>query len=90
LGDWQASGLSQAAFCRRRGIPIWKFAWWKRRLGTEGIAPVSPFVPVGVVMSAPAGDLELTLRGGRMLRFSSGVDVAKLAGIVATLEALPC
>jgi hypothetical protein len=41
LARWQDSGLSQAEFCRRRGIPVWKFLWWKKRLSTEGtIRPV--------------------------------------------------
>lgn len=100
LGRWQASGLSQAQFCRRRGIPVWKLAWWKKRLGAEGavrqarrsersrcVAPDSRFVPVEVVAPQPAGELELTLRGGRVLRFGADVEVAKLAGIVAGLEA---
>lgn len=34
---WEASGLSQAEFCRRRGLKAVTFAWWKRRLvGTGG------------------------------------------------------
>jgi hypothetical protein len=34
---WEASGLSQAEFCRRRGLKAVTFAWWKRQLvGTPG------------------------------------------------------
>ncbi len=29
---WETSGLSQAAFCRRRGVKAVTFGWWKRRL----------------------------------------------------------
>jgi len=32
LADWEGSGLSQAEFCRRRGLAAVTFAWWKRRL----------------------------------------------------------
>jgi hypothetical protein len=32
LADWERSGLSQAEFCRRRGVKAVTFAWWKRRL----------------------------------------------------------
>ncbi len=36
LGEWAQSGLSQAEFCRRRGIKAVNLAWWKRRLrGTD-------------------------------------------------------
>jgi hypothetical protein len=85
LGRWRTSGLSQAQFCRRRGIPAWKLAWWRKRLAAGRIDPGS-FVPVQVVASSPAGELELTLPGGRVLRFSAGVDPAKLTAIVAALE----
>jgi hypothetical protein len=30
-GEWGHSGLSQADFCRRRGIKAVTLAWWKRR-----------------------------------------------------------
>lgn len=32
LTDWEGSGLSQAEFCRRKGLKAVTFAWWKRRL----------------------------------------------------------
>ena len=32
LGAWEQSGLSQAEFCRRRGLKAVNLAWWKRRL----------------------------------------------------------
>jgi hypothetical protein len=36
LTEWAGSGLSQAEFCRRRGIKAVTLAWWKRRLrGTD-------------------------------------------------------
>ena len=102
LERWRASGLSQAEFCRRRGIPISKFAWWKRRLSAGGAARLvrrarpgreaavdCSFIPVHVVAAPAAGELELTLRGGRVLRFGVDVDAGKLAVIVAALEALP-
>jgi len=36
LIEWQRSGLTQAAFCRREGITPATFYWWKRRLGVDG------------------------------------------------------
>ncbi len=29
---WEAGGLSQAEFCRRRGLKAVTFSWWKRQL----------------------------------------------------------
>jgi hypothetical protein len=48
------------------------------------------FVPVQVVASPAASDLELTLRGGQVLRFGVDVEAAKLVKIVAALESGTC
>jgi len=90
LRRWESSGLSQAAFCRQRKIPIWRFTWWKKRLSEERPAANGLFVPVHVAPSATSSaELELTLRGGRLLRFGADVPPARLAEIVAALEACP-
>ena len=35
--SWQKSGLTQAEFCRRRGVNAVTFAWWKGKFrGTGG------------------------------------------------------
>jgi hypothetical protein len=34
---WARSGLSQLEFCRRRGVKLGAFGWWKRRL--RGVTP---------------------------------------------------
>ncbi len=40
VAAWEKSGLSQAEFCRRRGIKAVNFAWWKRKLsGATGQGP---------------------------------------------------
>jgi len=91
LRRWESSGLSQAAFCRQREIPIWRFTWWKKRLSDERPAQAGGlFVPVGVARSGTSSaGLELTLRGGRLLRFDADVPPARLAEIVAALETCP-
>lgn len=90
LRRWQASGLSQAEFCRRQDIPVWKMAWWRRRLKGQAQESASLFVPIGITSaSAAAVELELTVAGGRVLRFPAEVEPTKLAAIVAALEKLP-
>ncbi len=32
IGDWRGSGLGKAGFCRERGIPVWQFHYWCRRI----------------------------------------------------------
>jgi hypothetical protein len=90
VGRWRASGLSQAEFCRRQDIPVWKLAWWRKRLKGQAEESASLFVPVGIVPAAASTtELELTLPGGRILRFPAQVEPTTLAGIVAALEKLP-
>ena len=50
VDNWRASGLSQAEFCRREGIPEWALSEWKRReqrRGTQrtGLEAVPTFGP---------------------------------------------
>jgi len=53
VSAWSQSGLSQAEFCRRRGVKVASFAWWKRQLHKpSGDAPTD----VGrLVKAKPAG-----------------------------------
>lgn len=89
VGRWRASGLSQAEFCRRHDVPVWKLAWWRKRLKGQVEESAGLFVPVGIVpAAASAVELELTLPGGRVLRFGAEVEPTRLAGIVAALEKL--
>jgi hypothetical protein len=39
LGEWEQSGLSQAEFCRRRGVKAVNLAWWTRRLRGSADTP---------------------------------------------------
>ena len=45
VAAWARSGLSQAEFCRRRGIKAVNFAWWKRRLERDNKSTASPARP---------------------------------------------
>ena len=109
---WQAlieacrrSGLSQAEFCRRRGLRPGTLAFWKHTLTrATGTArrrrPAAPaFVPVRVVPSsgpspsaaiAPSGEIDIVLSRDRHVRVRGPVDVAWLGQVVRTLETLGC
>ena len=89
LRRWQSSGLSQAAFCRQRKIPVWRFTWWKKRLRDGSPTADDLFVPIHFAPpAATSADFELTLRGRRLLRFGADVQPAKLTAIVAAIESL--
>jgi hypothetical protein len=61
--EWLGSGLTQEAFCRRRGVSVATLRWWKWRLGREersarvppgasgGTPPPGSLVPVRIVES---------------------------------------
>jgi transcriptional regulator with XRE-family HTH domain len=88
LRRWRASGLSQAEFCRRRGIPVSRLSWWKRRLSGEAVGPPGEFILLGVLQRpSQARRLEVVLGNGRRLRFSLEVDPERLAYLAAALEA---
>ena len=88
------SGLTVSAFCEREGISAWSFYHWKKRLARKHrkCAGKRLFVPVKVRAAAEAagGWVEVTLRGGQVLRAESGYDEVKLASLARLLEAPSC
>jgi hypothetical protein len=95
LGSWERSGLSQAEFCRRRGIKAVNFAWWKRRLrgprspvskpGRRGKGP-GPFVEVRLAGASSSSAYEVVLAGGRSIRVPSQFDPQILSGLITAVE----
>jgi hypothetical protein len=70
---FKASGLSDAAFCRREGIAKGSFSRWKNLLhASEGekaaFVEISPPVQPSFT-SLEAGEMELVLPGGVCLRW---------------------
>ena len=101
LSEWEQSGLSQAEFCRRRGLKAVDLAWWKRRLrGSEGTpraggrrvtrsARRAAFVELA--LPADAGRVgvgyELVLPSGACLRLPGDFDPERVARLVQALAA---
>jgi hypothetical protein len=50
LDEWSRSGLTQAEYCRRKGVSAGGLSWWKRKLGVrdQGTAAAPAFVRVHV------------------------------------------
>ena len=92
LRDWQRSGLSAAAFCRRYGLAE-KYLYRWRRILAKRAAEQATFVPVRLLTEniAQDGALELVLAGGRRLRVAKGFDAATLRQLLVVLEEqIPC
>ncbi len=98
LADWEASGLSQAEFCRQQDLKAVTFAWWKRRLkGSAGArsasgAPAaqsagrSAFVELALPARGAVG-YELVLPGGACLHLPVDFDPERIARLVQVLAA---
>ena len=85
LAALDASGLSTHAFAARQGIDAQRLQWWRRRFAkNRGRNAVGPrFIEVTPISGE---QVELVLRGGRQLRFSTAIDVAALQRLVDALE----
>lgn len=103
VADWEGSGLSQAEFCRRRGLAAVTFAGWRRRLQPRdevGGAPRRPaeYVKRGgraafveLALPRPAASrgftYELALPGGACLRVTDAFDAERVARLLQVLAA---
>ena len=87
LRDWQRSGLSVSAFCRRHGLAEKHLYRWRRILA-ERDAEQTTFVPVRLLTENSSQDstLEVLLASGRRLRVPRGFDAATLRQLLAVLE----
>jgi hypothetical protein len=87
LHDWQRSGLSGTAFCRRFGLTENRLYAWRRILAQRD-AEQATFVPVRLLAEHGSQDatLEVLLAGGRRLRVPPGFDATTLRQLLAVLE----
>jgi hypothetical protein len=104
LEGQQRSGLSLAAFCRRRGLRKGTLSFWKWKLTHEAAAGRRPgpasFVPIQLAATPEPGpaaapgtalsELEIALANGRVVRLRGGVALSELAAVLRTVEALEC
>lgn len=101
LDRWERSGLSQVAFCRRRGLKAVTFAWWKRKLATarthtprrgadagraSSVACRTEFVEVAMTGSGMAA-YEVVFSRGLVLRLPADFDPDKVSQLVAAVKA---
>jgi hypothetical protein len=87
IAEQEAVGQSVKAFCGERGLSLYNFYFWRRRLRQAELAPrfaevKTKAVPVAVA-DAPA--LEIVFVTGERLRIGRGVDASTLR---LTLEAI--
>ncbi len=90
ISAWKQSGISQADFCRRHGLNIKIFGYWKRKLCSrpEGVS----FVPVAIkpshISSVKSGALLRLIAGnGFSIEVGDGFNAATLRQLLDTIGA---
>jgi hypothetical protein len=91
VSEQAQSGQSAAKFCSDRGLRVWQFYEWKKRLVDREVAKfVSVEVkPAELAMSSfVPGDkaIEIRLRRGCSLVVERGFDASHLRALLAVLE----
>ena len=86
IREYESSGLTQKAFCKREGVNVHTFvSWLGKRKGpgrsSRGKGPVfeEVFLSAG---SLKPGALEVQLPGGEVIRGSEASEVAKLVSLL--------
>ena len=86
VAEQQGCGQSAAAYCRERGIPVWKFSYWRKALtAKDGAAAPGGFVE----LRPPRRASGVCVEAGRWLvRVEPGFDAATLLRALEALAAL--
>jgi hypothetical protein len=90
LGRKSASRLSVAEFCRREGVSVQSFYYWKRRLGGPLAAQPAAFVPVRIVEAPASSSVEIELPNRARVRVPLEIARERLAEIVQAAGAAAC
>jgi hypothetical protein len=87
LQQWSQSGLSQSAYCRREGLTLHRFGYWRRkRPAAAKPAPVrGGFVPVRVMPSMVEGSLTVRLANGVEVRGITSENVELIGRLLSHL-----
>lgn len=86
IQECSASGLSNKAFCKQRGISEKQYYYWLRKLRTQVIELSQPQL-VHLNDSAPVQDEMLEIRyHGAELRLPGHVDIEAVTAILRTLQ----
>lgn len=88
IGTWEQSGISQAAYCRNKSLPLKSFWYWKKKFRSR--KPTLTFVPVAVKTSPfPAGlsgpSLKLLTRTGFGIEIGDGFNPETLRKLLDAL-----
>lgn len=92
--EFEGSGQTGAAFCRRHGLRPQRLSYWRRVLGRRKAGPErsrrpAAFTPVRLVPTdvlAVGGGVEVTLAGGERLVVRPGTPVELVRSVLVVLR----
>jgi hypothetical protein len=87
IKEWRASGLSQGEYCRRNGLRIKSFAYWKKK--ETGQAKGVKFVPIPIpLMESEKTEscIKVILGARYVIEIRDGFTPSTLRDVVRTLE----
>ena len=91
LAAWRDSGLSQAAYCRRHGLSLPCFGYWRSKLHaawTPQELSENALLPIVVAEVAMSDDrIEVVLPNGLQVRVSASLDPQRLVPMIQALIA---
>lgn len=85
--SWRQSGLTQSAYCRREGLILHQWHYWRKKLdGAYQLStPSDDFVPVQVIDASSTSGLSVTLPNGVVIEGISQDNVEVISGLIAQL-----
>lgn len=91
VSEQSRSGQSVAVYCRERGLRLWQFYEWKKRLRDSDArqfveVAVQPCAEIAQRSAAQGGAIEVRLRKGRSLVVERGFEASHLRALLAVLE----
>ena len=78
ITQWQASGLSQASYCRQQALVKSQFSYWKRKFLADS-DPVIPEPKAGFARVQVAAHITTPISPGLSLCFRDGIQLTGIA-----------
>jgi len=85
IAEQTASGLSQAAFCRKRQVALWRFSYYKKLRVDKPAIPRASFSPVVMRPSQLLTDVKVELPNGFCCHVPVGMSTETLKQLVSAL-----
>ena len=85
LVQWQASGMTQVAYCRQHGLNRDQFGYWKKRLLSARLPDAAPGF-IAVQMASAGATLTVVLNERLRVEVYPGFDPVTLRAVIQALS----